>query len=598
MLASVRYLFGECELDTETFELRRLGGAAGLPRRLFDVLHYLIERPGQVVRKFELMEACWPDSEVTEASLSHAIMELRRALGDRIESPVYIETVRGRGFRLLTEVRVAEEVSATSTPRSEASLPSMLRIPAGTVEVRFVGRDRVLSMLEALLDETAQGNGGSALLGGEHGIGKTRVLAELGARTQGRTGWLVGLRSHDRERAALWPWARLIASLVERGAPSPQELPQELLAALPRPNPTAPLWGSLEKRGQFAAKEALAAWLSQITRERPLVILWDDVHLADDASLALLEHLGKHFQEIPTALVCSYNSAEARRRSTLASALGTLARLAPHRSAMLRGLGRAEVSELLASVLGAPVGDAQLDSLLRKTGGNPQFLLSSTAASRSRLGPASIPASSLAANSGVAEVVAKHIDLLPSGVLGLLQISSVLGDSFSLRTLAQVSQQEESLALDLLSEACQAGIVLETPGALGWYTFEHPLVRGVLYRRWAPEDRAALHDAAANALEEQFGSKHPLLWPSLAHHLLRSADPDRRKRGAVVALDAARAALGRGDASAAVLLCRRALQAPVFTALREQICAALAEAYEQAGAPEEARQVREQPPRA
>ena len=98
------YLFPDFELDTECFELREHGIPAVLTRRPFDLLLCMIERRQRVVLRDELVEVVWGGSAVCEATVSHCVMELRRALADTAAQPRFLRTVRGRGYRFIAGV--------------------------------------------------------------------------------------------------------------------------------------------------------------------------------------------------------------------------------------------------------------------------------------------------------------------------------------------------------------------------------------------------------------------------------------------------------------------------------------------------------------
>jgi len=122
------FRFGEFELDLDRYELRRGGNVVKAEPRVLEILHYLIERRERVVPKEELHDGLWPDVHVSEAALTTAIRDARRALGDTTANPRWIRTVYGRGFRFIGDVvsapqPVAAAGSTASTRKSIAVLP-------------------------------------------------------------------------------------------------------------------------------------------------------------------------------------------------------------------------------------------------------------------------------------------------------------------------------------------------------------------------------------------------------------------------------------------------------------------------------------------
>src|SRR5262245_32341227 len=97
----MRISFGPFAFDRQGRLLWRDGAEVALPPRVLGVLELLIDRPGQVVARQELMDAVWKDAFVTDTSLAEAVSFLRQALGDDPQAPRYIQTVHRRGYRFL-----------------------------------------------------------------------------------------------------------------------------------------------------------------------------------------------------------------------------------------------------------------------------------------------------------------------------------------------------------------------------------------------------------------------------------------------------------------------------------------------------------------
>src|SRR5262245_60862358 len=161
-------------LDHAAECLRRDGEAVHLRPRTWNVLCYLVERPGQLVTKDDLLDSVWSDAIVSEGTLTNSIRELRAALGDDARSPRYIETVHRRGFRFVAELAPAEsQPAATASPPR----PAATAHPAGTAAVVvpapvFVGRRSEVDRLLQLAREASAGSMRIVLVRGEAGIGK------------------------------------------------------------------------------------------------------------------------------------------------------------------------------------------------------------------------------------------------------------------------------------------------------------------------------------------------------------------------------------------------------------------------------------------
>ncbi|MPY89518.1 MAG: FHA domain-containing protein [Luteitalea sp.] len=109
----MRYIFGDCVVDTETRQARRAGEAVQLSPKGFDLLVMLIDAGPRAVRKLDLIRQIWPDANVTESSLSTLIAEIRRALGDPADDPRYIRTLHRYGYACIAQVTKAPSALAT-----------------------------------------------------------------------------------------------------------------------------------------------------------------------------------------------------------------------------------------------------------------------------------------------------------------------------------------------------------------------------------------------------------------------------------------------------------------------------------------------------
>ena len=171
--AAGRFVFGEFLLDVAGHRLWREAREIPLRPKSWDVLCYLLARPGLLVTKETLHGEIWRGSVVSDDTLTKSIAELRQALGDNTRSPRFIETVHGRGFRFVAEVRPASGVDAqrptTTFPVAEAGLT-------------FVGRAAEVVRLQECLHLAASGARQVVFITGEAGIGKT-ALAEAFLRS-------------------------------------------------------------------------------------------------------------------------------------------------------------------------------------------------------------------------------------------------------------------------------------------------------------------------------------------------------------------------------------------------------------------------------
>lgn len=120
---SARYRFDRFELDANLFELRRDGRSVNVQAKVLDLIFYLVRNRGRLVSKTEILSNVWSGVFVGEASVSHAIMEARKALDDPADDPRAIVTVRGRGYRFIAPVVEHDSAAPSSVPVPTADAP-------------------------------------------------------------------------------------------------------------------------------------------------------------------------------------------------------------------------------------------------------------------------------------------------------------------------------------------------------------------------------------------------------------------------------------------------------------------------------------------
>ncbi|HLK40762.1 MAG TPA: winged helix-turn-helix domain-containing protein, partial [Polyangiaceae bacterium] len=208
------FAFGDYELDVAAYELRHCGEPVAVQPKVFDTLRYLIERRGQIVSKEELLDALWGGGNVNRVAVPWSISHARKALGQRGGDAVPIETVRGRGYRFVSEVRRVTQ----APPSSRGLLDSQAVAEARTRRAGepFLGRDDVMDRLTNALNEARAGRGRLVLLTGEAGIGKTRCANEMAsaARRSGLSVW-VGRCAGGGGVPSFWPWIQILRACTE-----------------------------------------------------------------------------------------------------------------------------------------------------------------------------------------------------------------------------------------------------------------------------------------------------------------------------------------------------------------------------------------------
>jgi DNA-binding SARP family transcriptional activator len=365
----------------------------------------------------------------------------------------------------------------------------------------LVGRDAELATLTGLLAEANQGHARFAAVIGEPGVGKSRLVDELGRRAvdQGFA-VLVGRCSEDEGAPPFWPWTAVVrdlagvlgASTVRDLAGADAALLHGLLPALD-PGGTADADGAVVTvppavdAERFRICDAAGRLLAAASAHHPLLVALDDLHWADPSTLRLLQHLAEHLNQARILLV-----ATRRQHPEPVGALAEVGEALGRRHALrldLAGLDEEGVAGLVTLVTGGRPAAADVSTLRERTDGNPFFLVELL-----RLPPTTeVPAA-------VTDVVARRVARLPDRTRDLLQTAAVIGRRLELGLLAAAAERDPDSVLDDLDPALAAGVMLEEP-AVESFRFAHALVRDVVYHGQPATRRARRHALVAAAME-------------------------------------------------------------------------------------------------
>lgn len=349
----------------------------------------------------------------------------------------------------------------------------------------FVGRSGPLRELERFVRDAASGRGGLVLVSGEAGIGKTTTVERVAAACpEARALW--GSCWDGEGAPALWPWIQILRALVPADAPA-----SPTLGRLLPERGAAPAEGPLDEQARFQLFDAVRAALRASAEARPLLLVLDDLHWADAATLRLLGFLVPELRASRVAVIGTYRHDEGTPEL---EALVSMRVAIVH----LDGLDPEQVGALVHDLAEGEVRDAA--AIHAATGGNPFFVRELL-----RLPEGKVPES-------VREVLRRRLERASPAARALLDAAAVLGPDARLDVLERVAGVEglaDALATRLVHEGGAGGTRLR---------FAHALVREVLYRDLAPERRLALHRAAGEALEALGAG------PSeLAHHFVQAA---------------------------------------------------------------------------
>ena len=429
----------------------------------------------------------------------------------------------------------------------------------------FVGRERELDDLREGLEEALGGWGGLLLLVGEPGIGKTRTAEELATYARVRGAKVHWGRSHEGEGApAYWPWAQAIRSYVREadpvalawelgsGAGDVAQLAPEVrerLGEVPEPPPLGP------EEARFRLFDSVATFLAAASRSRPLVLILDDLHWADEPSLLLLKFVARQAGDSGLLLVGTYRDVELGRHHPLARTLAELAEVRGCRRVPLRGLDTDAVERFIEMTAGIEPPPGLAAAVHAQTEGNPFFVTEVVRllASEGSLEVAAAGSWELAIPQGVREAVGRRLDRLSEDANDVLTMAAAVGREFELDVLERLNGMPRTELAAAIEQAVESQVVSEAARSPGRYAFSHALVRETLYAELTGPRRVEIHRRIGEALEQLHGEDQDPPVAELARHFIEAAPGGEAEKAIEYAERAARRAaaqLAHEDAAA------------------------------------------------
>jgi DNA-binding CsgD family transcriptional regulator/tetratricopeptide (TPR) repeat protein len=367
---------------------------------------------------------------------------------------------------------------------------------SGVVSPVLVGRDRELARLCAAVDRTVAGEPGVLLVGGEAGVGKSRLLqAALDGRDDVRvlTGGCIELGGEGLPLVPLVDALRTLARTTPAAdldrilGPARPELARLLPELAGGDGPPA-LAGSTAQ-----LFELLLGVLARIAGDRPLVLVIEDLHWADRSTLDLVAFLVRTLQGLPVLLVVTYRSDEVDRRSPLRPLLSTWERMREVEQLQLPRFSRQEVASQVAAINGARPDGELVDLVFDRSGGNAFFVEEVLRSLREGASADDVAPS-------LRDVLLARVERLSRPAQRLLQVAAVAGRWVPESLLAEVAGGGEDEFFDALREPVDASLLIVDGTGRG-YAFRHALTRDAVYQDLLPGQRVKLHTAYAQALD-------------------------------------------------------------------------------------------------
>ena len=551
----VIYAFAGCELDTDTYELRRDGRVVSVEPQVFDVLVYLIEHRDRVVAKEELLDAVWKTRFVTESTLTTRIKEVRRAVGDDGRSQRVVRTAHGRGYRFVADV-------------AHRGLPT----PDETVEpARALGREAQQDVLDRCMTGVVAGGRSVVVVSGEPGMGKTMLVDAMAAQWRGAgyrllAGQCVEYRGPGEPylpllealaEAATQPYGPALVGLLSARAPTWLVQLPWLVAGGEFDELRRRVVGSTRERMLRELVEALEA----LAADDPVVLILEDLQWSDPSTIDVLAALGRRRTRARLLVVVTCRTEElAGAGAGLLDVLHDLRLHGALTEIELPPLDERAAAQIVGRRSGAEP-PAELTVLAnRRAAGNPLHLQSLVDewVEQGLIAVDSDQALPTVDTSELASVVPISLRQLIEQRLGrataadqeLLEAAAVAGRQFSAAATASALGIDPEESEARYSKLARQSPLIAAAGEHTWpdgtvaadFRFDHDLYQEVVYERVPPQRRARLHLQIGRRLEQGYGAAAPDHAAELAMHFTRGRDASRAVTHVV---GAARHAIGR-----------------------------------------------------
>jgi tetratricopeptide (TPR) repeat protein len=441
----------------------------------------------------------------------------------------------------------------TRADSPQASSPVLDVSPFSLAErTAFVGRETERGAIRAVIDRALSSRGSVVMLGGGPGVGKTRLAMEM-ADYASRVGFrsIVGHCYERDEPYPFLPFVEIIESALARAASvddfrrrmgdNAAELAQ-LVPSLRRVFPDIPqslqLPPAQKRRYLF---QSVSEGLANASRTRSYFFVLEDLHWADESTLALLVHLANRIAPLPIVIIGTYRDAYSENNSALTRTLEELIRLGI-RPLKLSGLPKEAVAQMLGGLSQRQAPDSLANLIFEESQGNPFFVeeLYRHLLEEGRLyddggqfrADINVDESSIPEN--VRLIIGRRLERLDEREKRVLAAAAVIGRSFSFQLLAGISLMDIDELFAVIEKAQQMGIIVpSSEGPERPFTFGHELVRQTLLAGISAPRQQQLHADVADAIERLDAGAINERAGEIADHLLKAgsfADDQRLVR--------------------------------------------------------------------
>jgi tetratricopeptide (TPR) repeat protein/KaiC/GvpD/RAD55 family RecA-like ATPase len=406
-----------------------------------------------------------------------------------------------------------------------------------------------MNVLKETVYRAVHGEGGLVFIHGEAGIGKTRLVRELGAYARSRGVQVLYGRCPALFRMDGVPpyilWKEVIKDYLETCAPEqlyrvigfyPAEVAKlvpelgQKLRAIPQSLPISP------EQEQNRLFEAVSQFITNISRETPLLVVLDDLQWTDPSSLLLLHYLARDVRKTPLLLLGAYRSTDIDSKHPLTPVLTELKRERLPQSVPLKRMSLEDTSEMIRQILEEDDISPEFCRLVYdKTRGNPFFveeviesLKEEGVIYREENRWKIKEVSEIEFPETVRNVVKARLGRLDDDCQNVLTLASFVGNDFTLEAMCAVTGIEKSKLLESMDKMFKTGLIKERViRGEGICSFADVLVRDVVYEEISPLRRKELHGVVGSSLEKVYSKKIDEHFGELASHFLESGDKDK-----------------------------------------------------------------------
>jgi DNA-binding CsgD family transcriptional regulator/tetratricopeptide (TPR) repeat protein len=408
---------------------------------------------------------------------------------------------------------------------------------------QFIGRGGQLALFDEVLADATRGHGGVVLVAGEAGVGKTRFIAELTARSRQSgavvvVGWCV---ENGELVLPLAPISDLLRDIVSQVPPSDvNDVLGPIGAELGRLVPELGSAGRPAPTGTSARLfDGMLGCLSRLGTRQPVVAVVEDVHWADESTRQLLAYLAPRLTGQPVILVMTFRNDELHRRHPLLPFVSSIRRAVRPEQIELLPFTASELVELTEAITHRHADKTAVSALHQRCGGNAFFAEELLAGERSSVLPWTLR-----------DVVLSRVGTLDPTAQRVLRTAAAAGPRVDDAVLAVACQLDSAAIANAVESVQAAGLWVQRSDGIG---FRHELTREVVAAELLAGERASVHAALASATE----ALAPERTGDVARHWLAAGDQPRALQASVAA---ARAAVSTGANAEAVLQFEQALE--------------------------------------